>query len=179
MDDKQELIHWLNLLSVRSGQEFDLASGQKSNIYVDVKKTAMSIKSSKLLAKLLCEKMEEFGYVETVAGVVLGGCHLASIVSMVHPIGLDVVYVRQEAKTHGTKSMIEGAEHRNNQYLVLLEDVVTTGKSAGQAALVLKEAGFNIRGILAVIDRRSAKIPFLEEFKFASLVNIEELSFEK
>jgi orotate phosphoribosyltransferase len=176
MDDKQELIHWLNLLSVRSGQEFDLASGQKSNVYIDVKKTAMSIKSSKLLAKLLYEKVEEFGYVETVAGVVLGGCHLASIVSMVHPIGLDVVYVRQEAKSHGTKSLIEGAEHRDGQFLVLLEDVITTGKSAGKAALVLQEAGFNVRGILAVVDRRAIKVPFLEIFKFASLVNVEELT---
>jgi orotate phosphoribosyltransferase len=175
--ERDQLIDWLDLFSVKKGEEFTLASGQKSNVYVDVKKTAMHERGIKLVANLLLEKMlQEFSPVEAVAGVVLGGCHLASIVAMVHPIGIDVVYVRKEVKDHGTKNLIEGAQHTWLQHVVLLEDVVTTGQSAIQAAHALREAKFDVRGILAVVDRRADKKPYLAgEYKFASLVNFEEL----
>jgi orotate phosphoribosyltransferase len=175
--DKQQLIDWLNLFSVKTGEEFELSSGQKSNVYVDVKKTALHHRGTKLLAKLLCDKMiEEFHLVEAVAGVALGGCHLASIVTMHHPIDLDTVYLRKEPKDHGTKQLIERPNMFKDQHLVLLEDVVTTGKSAIQAADLLRNEGYDVRGILAVVDRRPNKINTLGWYKFAALVNFEELT---
>jgi orotate phosphoribosyltransferase len=176
--EREQLIDWLNLYSVRVGEEFTLSSEQTSNVYVDVKKTAMSRMSCKLLAKLLCEKMvQEFGMVEAVAGVVLGGCHLASIVAMEHPLGINVVYVRDKAKEHGTKSLIEGAQHTWLQHVVILEDVLTTGQSAFKAAETLRKAQFDVKGVLAVVDRRANKDPWLgNQYKVVSLVNFEELT---
>jgi orotate phosphoribosyltransferase len=178
--EREQLIDWLDLFSVKTGEEFTLASGQKSNVYVDVKKTAFHNKVNKLLAKLLFEKMvETFHHVEAVAGVVLGGCHLASIVAMHHPIGIDVVYVRKEAKNHGTQNLIEQPNCSWQEHIVVIEDVVTTGTSAVEAAKLLQKDKYNVKGILAVVDRREKKDPYLgsypDEFPFAALINFEEL----
>lgn len=178
--EREQLIAWLDLFSVQSGEEFSLASGQKSNVYVDVKKTALHSRATKLLAKLLCEKMiDTFGMVEAVAGVVLGGCHLASIVAMHHPLGIDTIYVRKEPKDHGTKNLIEMPNCTWLEHVVVIEDVVTTGASAVKAARLLEEQKLDVKGILAVVDRREKKEPFIGGpfgFKFASLIDFEELT---
>lgn len=179
--EREQLIDWLKLFSLETGEEFTLASGEKSNFYIDVKKTMLHHKVNNLLAKLLWEKMvNTFSQVEAVAGVVLGGCHLASIVSMYHPLGLDVILVRKEAKDHGTKKLIESPGMVVGSRIVLLEDVITTGKSAIDAAQLLEKEGFIVCGILAVVDRRKEKIPYLSgprfvDYEFASLVKFEEL----
>jgi orotate phosphoribosyltransferase len=176
-DPRELLIGWLNLFSVKTGEEFELSSGQKSNVYVDVKKTALANRGTKLLAKLLCDKMlQTFGMVEVIAGEGVGGMHLASIVAMQHPSGCDTVLVRKEPKDHGTKNLIEYSTKFKDQHLVVLEDVVTTGKSAIRAANILLDAGYDVKGILAVVDRRPCKSNTLGWFKFAALVNFEELT---
>ncbi len=178
--EREELIYLLDTLSLKTGEEFTLASGIKSNVYVDVKKTALYSRGSKLLAKLLYEKiLENFGPVDGVAGVVLGGCHLASIVAMHSPTGMDVIYVRKAAKDHGTQKLIERPYMLEEDYIVILEDVVTTGSSALAAAHLLQKEGFKVLGILAVVDRRAEKLPHLSNiagsFSFSALVNFEEL----
>ncbi len=179
-DEKQELIRLLEVFSLQSGKEFTLASGVKSTIYCDVKKTALNGHSMRLLAKLLYNKMlETFGTVEAVAGVVLGGCHLASIVAMHSNYDMDVIYVRKEAKDHGTQKLIERPYMMEEDYVVIIEDVVTTGTSALAAARLLEKEGFKVVGILAVVDRRVEKTPHLTDiagaYSFAALVNFEEL----
>ncbi len=177
--EREQLIDWLDLFSVKSGEEFTLVSGQKSNVYVDVKKTAFHSQASKLLAKLLFEKMiEKWAPIDAVAGVVLGGCHLASIVSMQNPLGMDVIYVRKEAKEHGTKNLIERPYMTPYQSVVIVEDVVTTGASAVAAAKLLEKESFEVKGILAVVDRRPVKKPYIGGdfgYYFEALVNFEEL----
>lgn len=174
---RDQLIDWIDLFSVSSGEEFTLSSGEKSNVYVDIKKTAFHYRAGRLLVELLHDKMfEKFSPVHTVAGVVLGGCHLASSVAMHHPLGLNVIYVRKESKNHGTKQLIEKPANCYWDNVILIEDVLTTGASALQAADLLREAKFNVRGILAVIDRRIEKEPFLgSEYPVESLINFEEL----
>lgn len=176
--ERDLLIDWLNLYSVKSGEEFILASGQKSNVYVDVKKTAMNRMCYNLLADLLVKKIkEEFTPIEAVAGVVLGGCHLASIVAMNYPMNINVFYVRPEGKDHGTKNLIEGPQYTELQHVVLLEDVITTGKSVLKAAELLRQAKFDVKGVLAVVDRRVDKDPWLgNQYKVVSLINFEELT---
>lgn len=175
--ERDQLIDWLKLYSLKFGEEFILASGQKSNVYVDVKKTAFHHRANKLLAKLLCEKMiEKFSPVNAVAGVVLGGCHLSSIVSMQHPLGLDVIYVRKEAKEHGTKNLIERPDMCWLEQVVVIEDVITTGTSAVNAAKLLQKENFDVKGILTVIDRRVEKKSHLaNQFEVVSLIDFEEL----
>lgn len=176
--EREQLIDWIDLLSVKTGEEFTLSSGAKSNIYIDLKKTSQHNRCYKLLAKLLHDKMfEEFSVINAVAGVVLGGCHLASIVAMHHQLGLDVIYIRNESKDHGTKNLIERPIMTKGDSVVLLEDVVTTGASALKAAKLLTKNDFEVLGILSVVDRRENKTPYIGGmYKFASLIDFEELT---
>lgn len=177
--EREQLIDLLDLFSVKKGEEFTLASGQKSDVYVDVKKTAFNHRGSRLLAKLLFEKMiEKWSPIDAVAGVVLGGCHLASIVSMQNPLGMDVIYVRKEVKDHGTKNLIERPYMTQYQSVVVVEDVVTTGTSAVAAAKLLEKESFEVKGILSVVDRRQTKEPYIGGifgYYFEALVDFDEL----
>lgn len=180
LNEREELIRLLEIFSLQNGKEFTLASGVKSNTYIDVKKTALNGRGMRLLAKLLYDKMlETYGTVEAVAGVVLGGCHLASIVAMHSNYNMDVLYVRKEAKDHGTQKLIERPYMMEEDYVVILEDVVTTGTSALVAARLLEKEGFKVAGILSVVDRRAEKTPHLTDiagsFPFTALINFEEL----
>lgn len=153
------------------GQEFTLASGAKSRFYIDVKQAAMRGSGHFHLGYLLYQALLESDFksgkpVTSFAGVALGGCHLASIVAMyaicqggsdLHDgPKYDVVYVRKEVKDHGTKSLVEGPKRSlvTDRHVVLFEDVVTTGGSSIRAVQQLKEAGYTVAGIIAVIDRR-------------------------
>lgn len=175
IDDRQELINYINLFGIRIGESFQLSSGETSNVYVDMKSVSLNGHVSKLLAVLLHEEMKKYAPVTAVAGVVLGGCHLASIVSIHSPTSLNVMYIRKEAKTHGTKNLIERFSPVMHQEVVLFEDVVTTGASAIRAAELIINSGFIIKGIISVIDRRANKDAFLGKHPFSALINFEEL----
>jgi orotate phosphoribosyltransferase len=177
------LVQDLKRYSLRTGEEFTLASGQKSNVYVDVKKTALNGRCYPLLAELigniLClyfsnDPDPNAKNVETLAGVVLGGCHLASIVASSYKEPFDVVYVRPQPKDHGTQQVIECSDDCGKN-VVLIEDVVTTGKSVIKAAKLLEQNGFNVVGIIAVVDRRVEQTKQLDSYPFRSLVKFEEL----
>jgi orotate phosphoribosyltransferase len=98
-----------------------------------------------------------FGSLAAVAGVALGGCPLASAVALTsfqRGTPLDAVYVRKEAKDHGSRQLIEGsARLAQGARVALLEDVVTTGGSTLQAAEKLRAAGLVLAGVVAIVDR--------------------------
>jgi orotate phosphoribosyltransferase len=89
--------------------------------------------------------------------VELGGCPLASAVaqeSYRQGTPIDALYVRKEAKDHGSRRMIEGDTRlRRGARVVLLEDVITTGGSTLRAARTLEDAGYVIAGVVALVDR--------------------------
>jgi orotate phosphoribosyltransferase len=171
MHDRALIHDLLKLHSVKIAgpgePEFKLAAGGTSRFYIDVKKTALHRDAHWPLATLLYDELAQgtFGGIHAVAGVALGGCHLASIVGLYANIEgrthLDVIYVRKDAKDHGTKALIEAPplpaqEVRSGKTaVVLLEDVVTTGGSSIRAMHQLLEAGYDVRGTVAVIDRRA------------------------
>lgn len=184
MTDIEQLISYIRKFGLYTGEEFTLASGEKSIYYVDVKKIALAGSMHRLLAKLLWNKIkEEYGTVDVVAGVVLGGCHLASITAMHAAFNLtpiDVIYVRKHAKNHGTSDLLEYPELKKESRIVLIEDVVTTGGSVIAAAEILETAGLQVSGVIAVADRRKDKVPYLHgsgiiQWPFVSLLNFEQL----
>lgn len=139
---------------VPEGSEFKLSSGRMSRIFCDLKKTALCGDAGEDLSLLLTSRARlHFKEVDAFAGVALGGCHLASIAAF--RAGVDCLHVRKEAKDHGTKSLVESPDFdRPTTRVVLLEDVCTTSKSAAMALANLREGGYNVVGILAVVDRR-------------------------
>jgi orotate phosphoribosyltransferase len=133
-----------------------LASGKESDFFIDCKQTALTAEGHALIGHLFFDIVQPMG-VTAVAGVELGGCPLASAVALVSaerggPI--DALYVRKMAKDHGSQRMIEGNTRlKPGARVAMLEDVVTTGGSTIRAMEVLRHAGYEIAGVVALVDR--------------------------
>src|SRR6478752_7619225 len=134
-----------------------LASGRESDFFIDCKQTILTAEGHALVGELMFQALDDLPTCDAVGGVELGGCPLASAVSLVsfqkgQP--LPALYVRKARKDHGTAKMIEGDKAlRPGLRVALLEDVVTTGGSSLKAVEVLREAGTEVVGIVALVDR--------------------------
>ncbi len=158
MDDSKRS-RLVELLTERSFErrKVTLASGRESNFFVDCKQTALTAEGHALIGELMLDATDELGGCDAVGGVELGGCSLASSVSLIsfqRGRPLPALYVRKARKDHGTAKMIEGDKSlRPGLRVALLEDVVTTGGSSLKAVEILREAGTEVVGIVALVDR--------------------------
>jgi len=133
--------------------EFTLASGTKSNYYIDIKKASTDPKVLYLMSQLMAEKVQASGKrYDRIAGVVLGSVPLAAALSLA--TGLPYVMVRKEKKEHGTSKLIEGTIIKGDKVLVV-EDVITSAGSVIAAVGTLREAGASVDDIISVIDREA------------------------
>lgn len=182
MNPRQHFLNVLRVLSVRVSpinQPFTLASGEKSRFYIDVKQTALHKSMQLTLATLLCNEFIEFYGACAVAGVALGGCHLASLAgyeSAQRGRPVSILHIRKEAKDHGTKSLIEGPRNVDHDPVVLFEDVITTGGSSLKAVAALRAADYEVLGIVAVVDRRVNRTPTLEGVPLRALYTLDDFS---
>src|SRR6476469_5996643 len=150
-----------------------LASGRESDFFIDCKQTILTAEGHALVGELMFEALAKLPRCEAVAGVELGGCPLASAVSLIsfqkgRP--LPALYVRKEQKDHGSKRLVEGDRAIvKDMPVVVLEDVITTGGSTLKAVEKLAMAGVKVVGVVALVDRleggaeaiRSAGIPLV------------------
>jgi orotate phosphoribosyltransferase len=150
--------------------DFVLSSGKRSSFYVD--KYLFSTEPDLLrdIAQALSKKLPEG--IERLAGVELGAVPLVVATSLV--TGLPYLIVRKSIKDYGTGRGIEGNLERGER-VALIEDVVTTGAQAVQAARSLTKAGAEVVTIVAVLDRREVAEERLEEFSFGALLRIDDL----
>jgi orotate phosphoribosyltransferase len=134
-----------------------LASGKESDFFIDCKQTVLTAEGHALVGELMFEALAQLPPHSAVAGVELGGCPLASAVAVVsfqRGKPLDAVYVRKEAKDHGSKRLLEGNTRlAPGAAVAILEDVVTTGGSTLKAANKLQDAGYVVAGVIALVDR--------------------------
>lgn len=148
-----------------------LASGQTSDFFIDCKPTVLSAEGHHLVGELMLDALRQLPKCEAVAGVALGGCPLASAVSLTSVIRnrpLPAVYVRKETKGHGTQKRVEGTVHAG-MTVAILEDVITTGGSTLRAVEVLREAGCEVVGVVTLVDRLEGG---LENLTQAGLVTV-------
>jgi orotate phosphoribosyltransferase len=157
-DARERLLDLLRTLSF-ARRRVILASGKESDFFIDCKQTALTAEGHALVGELALLALSKLpASAVAVAGVELGGCPLASAVSMASFAGgnapLDAIYVRKEAKSHGSRRLLEGGTRLPpNASIALLEDVVTTGGSTLVAAAKLREAGYSVAGVVALVDR--------------------------
>lgn len=134
-----------------------LASGKESDFFIDCKQTALTAEGHALLGELMLGALDALPPCEAVAGVELGGCPLASAVSLTSFLRgrpLPALYVRKEVKDHGSRRLVEGDKAITpGMPVVLLEDVVTTGGSSLKAVEKLQQVGAKVVGIVAMVDR--------------------------
>jgi orotate phosphoribosyltransferase len=137
---------------------FVLSSGKESDFFIDCKPAVLSAEGHVLVGEALLSRIRDaLGPVSAVAGVELGGCPLASAVacaSWADGPPVDAVYIRKSTKEHGTRKMLEGADRLGKDAkLVIVEDTVTTGGSTLRAVQAVRDAGFDVAGVIAVVDR--------------------------
>jgi orotate phosphoribosyltransferase len=155
MTESQELIQLLAKYSAKRG-DFTLASGRRSDFYVDARLTTMSPDGLSLIGPTALSALNKAGWkANAVGGLTLGADPIAYAISYASAATgspLRAFTVRKEAKTHGTGKLVEGP-FRSGDHVVIIEDVITTGGSALQAAKAVREAGGIIAGVLALVDR--------------------------
>ena len=155
--------------------EFTLASGAKSDYYIDIKKASTNPEVLRLIARLMAEKIRVEGIeVDRIAGVVLGSVPLATALAL--ETGIPYVMIRKEKKDHGTGKLIEGDLHEGDRVLVG-EDVITTAGSSIKAIHTLREAGAKVSHVISVIDREGGGAENLADIDvdFKPLVKASEL----
>ena len=158
MDERQELIAVIKRRSLRSGQEFTLASGRKSTVYVNLKPTMLDPEGARLIGAALAEKAAALN-ADCVGGLEMGAVPLVSAAAAMsavagQPVG--AMFIRKTAKDHGTRSLIEGlaeGETLAGRHVVVVEDVTTTGGSSLKAVAALREAGAEVAHVVTVVDR--------------------------
>jgi orotate phosphoribosyltransferase len=154
---RERLLELLRTLSF-ARRRVVLASGKESDFFIDCKQAVLTAEGHALVGELVLVALENVPTPPAaVAGVELGGCPLASAVSL-SSVGrrapLDAIYVRKEAKAHGSQRLLEGGTRLpKGAPVALLEDVVTTGGSTIAAATKLADAGFTVAGVVALVDR--------------------------
>ena len=154
MGYKEELLELLKRDAYKKG-DYTLSSGRKSEHYVNCKPVTLSSRGLTLSSIMLLEAVEKDAV--AVAGLTLGADPLVSGVAIVcglDKIKVDALIVRKEAKGHGTQAYIEGKLPEKGAKITVLEDVITTGGSAIQAVKRLRDAGYTVNRVAAIVDRQ-------------------------
>ncbi len=158
--------------------DFTLASGRKSDYYIDGRIASLHHEGAYCIGALFLERCIEFG-ADAVGGLTLGadpivGAVVALSCSSARP--LRGFIVRKKQKNHGTGKLLEG-DVREGDTVVVVEDVVTTGASALQAVEAAHQVGARVAAVLAVVDREEggAETFAKEGLTFLSLFATSEL----
>lgn len=140
----------LQIKAVKLNDEspFTWVSGRKSPIYCDNRITLSHPEIRTFIRQRFVDIIvEQFGDVDVIAGVATGGIAQGALVAQ--ELGKPFVYVRSEEKKHGLTNQIEG-EIKSGQSVVVIEDLVSTGKSSLIAVNALREKGCNVKGMVAI-----------------------------
>jgi len=132
--------------AVRFG-EFTLASGERSDVYIDVKRAWTDPARLERIARALSARV---GAEERLAGMELGAVPL--VVAVALRTGRPYVVLRKAAKEHGTRQPFEG-EIPPGSRVLLIEDVSTSGGSSARSVEIVRAAGGRVERVLVVVDR--------------------------
>ncbi len=158
--------------------DFVLSSGQKSSYYINGKQVTLTAEGGLAIGRLLLSMLPP--NTQGVAGLTLGADPLVSAVSVVSAYEncpIPALIIRKEAKGHGTQAYIEGPALSPGDSVVVLEDVVTTGKSAMLAVERLRAVGYTVDTVISLVDREQGGAAFYQAqgLNFISLFSIREI----
>ena len=150
----------IKAIELKPQAPFTWASGLKSPIYCDNRKTlSFPVCRTHIRQQFVNVIQEKFGTPDIIAGVATGGIAIGALVAQ--EMGIPYAYVRSEVKKHGLGNQVEGVVEPN-QKVVVIEDLISTGKSSLSAVSALREAGLDIMGMVAIFtyDFQIAKQAF-------------------
>ncbi len=145
-----ELLLQVNAIKLQPDEPFTWASGWKSPIYCDNRIILSFPAIRNYVRSAMANHIEQhYGKPDVIAGVATGAIGIGALVA--EHLGLPFVYVRPEAKKHGRQNQIEGYIEKG-QSVVVIEDLISTGKSSLNAVNALKEAEVNVKGMVAIFS---------------------------
>ncbi len=145
-----ELLLQIKAIKLSPTDPFTWASGWKSPIYCDNRVTLSYPPIRNFLKEEMAKLIEKkYGKPDVIAGVATGAIAIGVLVAQ--ELGIPFVYVRPEQKKHGRKNQIEGFLD-SGQNVVVVEDLISTGKSSLHAVSALKEAGAVVKGMIAIFS---------------------------
>ena len=152
---RQDLLRLLAYKSFRLGK-FKLSSGGTSDYYIDCRTTTLDAKGARLTGEVFCDEIRQRGWKpQAIGGLTMGADPIVTAVSVVSG-KLHGFLVRKAEKKHGTGQRIEGFREKGAR-VVIVDDVCTTGASTVQAIEAAREFGFEIVGVMCLVEREEAK----------------------
>ncbi len=145
-----EFLLQIKAVKLQPKTPFTWASGWKSPIYCDNRVTLSYPQIRTYIRQCYARSIEEyFGKPDLIAGVATGGIAHGALVA--EELGIPFVYVRSSAKEHGLGNQIEG-HFEKGQRVIVIEDLISTGGSSLKAVESLREAGLEVKGLVAIFS---------------------------
>lgn len=143
-----ELLLQINAIKLKPENPFTWASGWKSPIYCDNRILLSYPIIRNYIRDEMAKQVEQlYGRPDCIVGVATGAIGIGALVA--DKLNLPFVYVRPEPKSHGRQNQIEG-HLEANQTVVVIEDLISTGKSSLNAVNALRAIDANVKGMLAI-----------------------------
>jgi orotate phosphoribosyltransferase len=169
---RQQLLTLISQQSFRLGQ-FKLSSGGTSDYYIDCRTTTLHAEGARLTGRVFLDEIHHRGWrPQAIGGLTMGADPIVVSVAMlsaqgthsrdneiVSPGSRELIHgflVRKSEKTHGTGQRIEGFREKGAR-VVIVDDVCTTGASTVQAIEAAKEFGFEIVGVMCLVEREESQ----------------------
>jgi orotate phosphoribosyltransferase len=151
---RQELLKLLAHKSFCLG-EFQLSSGSTSDYYIDCRVTTLDARGAQLVGEVFLAEIREQGWeADAIGGLTMGADPIVVAVAVTSGT-MHGFLVRKAEKQHGTGQRIEGFREKGAQ-VVIVDDVCTTGSSTVQAIEAAREYGFEVVGVMCLVERQDA-----------------------
>ena len=138
----------INAIILQPNNPFTWASGWNSPIYCDNRKSLSFPQIRTHIRMKICEIIKEkYPHANVIAGVATGGIAIGCLVA--EELGLPFIYIRAKSKDHGKKNLIEGY-YDQGQSVVVIEDLISSGKSSLAAVEALRKEELNVRGLISI-----------------------------
>ena len=151
---RQELLRLLATKSFRLG-DFKLSSGGRSDYYIDCRTTTLDARGAQLTGQVFREEIRHRGWnPEAIGGLTMGADPIVVAVAVTSGT-LNGFLIRKAEKQHGTGQRVEGFRGKGAR-VVIVDDVCTTGASTIQAIETAREFGFDVAGVMCLVEREEA-----------------------
>lgn len=151
---RQELLRLLATKSFKLG-EFKLSSGGTSDYYIDCRTTTLDARGAQLTGQVFLEEIRARGWnPQAIGGLTMGADPIVVAVAVASGT-IHGFLVRKAEKQHGTAQRIEGFREKG-AHVVIVDDVCTTGASTVQAIEAAREFGFEVVGVMCLVERKEA-----------------------
>ena len=145
-----EFLLQIKAIELSPNKPYTWASGWKSPIYCDNRKTLSYPNVRTYIRQQFASVVtEQYGKPDVIAGVATGGIAQGALVAQ--ELGIPFIYVRSSAKAHGLGRKVEG-HVESGQSVVVIEDLISTGKSSLNAVEALREVGCDVKGMVAIFS---------------------------